>query len=92
MGESAATKCGIVECVECGDFYTEVEVKRGDIFIETMVCLRCYSRMQASSYSASCFGKPTVMFPTKKQGYDSAARECIELCTDRKLCRFIVCG
>ncbi len=78
----------VIECLTCRERYSREDVLSGLYQITTKVCGECYSKMQASPHTVSCFGKTTAvqLDGTRLLGYDPDARECRELCPDAKLC------
>ncbi len=82
----------ILECLRCLDRYSKADVRSGLYRLETIVCSRCYARMQRAPHRVSCFGKPTMRTPDWKTllGYNPSAPECRDLCPDRVVCRRVV--
>ena len=77
-----------LECLLCTLRYSDRDVLDGLYWIDTMVCSKCYTRMQRMPYEESCFGKPCVMRDGKvvQYGYNRNAVECDSLCPDRRQC------
>jgi hypothetical protein len=82
----------MLECVICFERYSEADIVAGRYWAEPAVCSECYALMQSRPYSASCFGKPSVVNARGKRllGYNPKAIECRQLCPDRAVCRRIV--
>lgn len=81
----------VMPCVLCGAKFSEEDVKKGNYFVSTMVCLECYQGMQKQPHSISCFGKLTIKNGrTVEFGYDKEAAECSGECPDRFVCRAFV--
>jgi len=64
--------------------------------METLVCSRCYAKMQQQPREQSCFGKPGYVKnkynPKRIYGYMPTAVECNELCPDSVICKLVVRG
>lgn len=88
----AETESGGVECLLCMERYTKADIEAGLYWIETLVCSKCYAKMQQSSHPVSCFGKPTFILENGKRlyGYNGCVEPCKSVCPDRKICRRIV--
>ena len=85
-----------LECVRCGRRHTRADILSGAYRAETMMCSRCYARMQQLPYHKSCFGKPGYVknrySPRRIYGYMPTAIECSQVCPDAAVCRIIVRG
>lgn len=77
----------ILECVECGEKYSEDDVFNLNYFPQTRVCFKCYQNKQRAPFTTTCFGKRSK---GKQYGYDPMAIECRQQCPDRKICQQFV--
>lgn len=83
---------GILECVLCRRRYSFVDLENRHYFLPSMVCTRCYIRLQAAPHAVSCFAKPTEILPDgrRRLGYDPDCVECQDVCPDRRVCGLIM--
>src|SRR6185503_1135643 len=70
----------IIQCLICDKKYSVEDILSSKYFVDTLVCLVCYNRMQADK--RCCFAKE----------YDASAEECSRFCPDRSICVQFVKG
>jgi hypothetical protein len=66
----------ILECVLCSKRYSIQDVKSGNYFPSTGVCLGCYGQAQVGNKKLWCFGT-----------FQANAIECKTECPDKRICR-----
>lgn len=92
--EDPEESSGILECLLCTRRYSKEEILQGRYQPETLICSRCYAKMQKSPHHISCFGKPTVILPSGKHlwGYNPRTATCRTICPDHKICARVFFG
>lgn len=85
------TKSRVLECIECRERFSLVDVAYLRFFPEGMTCLNCYRKLCEVPRRICCFGKENQ--PEEEEyGYDPKEEACSALCMDRYPCSLFVSG
>lgn len=85
-----------VQCALCEEGHTLKQLRK--LALDTMVCAKCYRKMQEAPVEWSCFGKISVYQQVGDRlvqlvrAYHPKAIECSSFCPDRRVCKAVLKG